>query len=226
MLPRVILHNAISIDGRTDWFKPDIELFYELTSGWHEDATLAGSETLLKAYQDEPSAEDVSDKDETEKKEKDGSSPLLVVVDSRGRIRNWHRLKTEPYWRDAVALCSRSTPQEYLDYLKENSVEYLIYGDDHVDLRQALEELNSRYGVQLIRVDSGGTLNGALLRAGLVDEVSVLVHPFLVGGTTCQSMFRAPDLTSEQGVVTLKMIDIKKLKDDIMWLMYEVVKEQ
>ncbi len=226
MLPRVILHNATSIDGRTDWFKPDIELFYELTSGWNEDATLTGSETLLKAYQDESPQDGEGEKDEADKKEKDDTRPLLVVVDSRGRIRNWHRLKQEPYWRDAVALCSNSTPKDYLDFLKDNGVEYLVYGDDHVDLRQALEELNNRYGVQLIRVDSGGTLNGALLRAGLVDEVSVLVHPFLVGGATCQSMFKAPELMSEQGVITLKVTDIKKLKDDIMWLMYEVVKEQ
>ena len=32
-----------------------------------------------------------------------------------------------------------------------------------------------------MRVDSGGALNGALLRAGLVDEISLLVHPVLVG---------------------------------------------
>ena len=32
-----------------------------------------------------------------------------------------------------------------------------------------------------MRVDSGGALNGALLRAGLVDELSLLVHPVLVG---------------------------------------------
>jgi 2,5-diamino-6-(ribosylamino)-4(3H)-pyrimidinone 5'-phosphate reductase len=32
-----------------------------------------------------------------------------------------------------------------------------------------------------VRVDSGGALNGALLRAGLVDEVSLLVHPVLAG---------------------------------------------
>ena len=33
----------------------------------------------------------------------------------------------------------------------------------------------------VVRVDSGGALNGALLRAGLVDEISLLVHPVLVG---------------------------------------------
>ncbi len=45
--PRVILHNAVSADGRVDWFPADIGLFYELAATWHEDATLAGSGTIL-----------------------------------------------------------------------------------------------------------------------------------------------------------------------------------
>jgi 2,5-diamino-6-(ribosylamino)-4(3H)-pyrimidinone 5'-phosphate reductase len=224
LLPRVILHNAVSVDGRTDWFAADIELFYELVSGWKEDATLAGSETLLKAYQD--SAERVGEDSEGAAVEKDSSKPLLVVTDSRGRIRNWRQLKREDYWRDAVALVSDSTPQEYLDYLKSENVDYIMAGDDRVDFKSALEQLNEKYGIELIRVDSGGTLNGVLLRAGLVDEVSVLVHPALVGGLTAQSMFRAPDLTSADGVIPLKMTNVQKAKGDIIWLMYEVVKEK
>jgi hypothetical protein len=40
MLPRVILHTAVSLNSRIDWFEPDIALFYELVARWHEDATL------------------------------------------------------------------------------------------------------------------------------------------------------------------------------------------
>ncbi len=58
MLPVVIIHNAVSVDGRTDWFSPDIEKFYELTNIWNEDATLAGSDTLLAAYGDSVDDED------------------------------------------------------------------------------------------------------------------------------------------------------------------------
>jgi 2,5-diamino-6-(ribosylamino)-4(3H)-pyrimidinone 5'-phosphate reductase len=223
LLPRVILHNAVSVDGRIDWFSADIELFYELTSGWKEDATLAGSETLLKAYQD--SNEQADEEPEIISAEKDDSKPLLVVPDSGGRIKNWHQLKREMYWRDAVAFVSKSTPKDYLEYLKKEGVEYIIAGDDKVDLRDALEQLNEKYGVELVRVDSGGTLNGVLLREGLVDEVSVLIHPSLVGGLKPQAMFRAPDLTSEDGVIKLRMINIQKAKDDIVWLMYEVLKD-
>lgn len=88
----------------------------------------------------------------------------------------------------------------------------------------ALEEFNTRYTINVIRVDAGSTLNGILLRAGLVDEVSVLIAPCLVGASTARSIFHAPDLTSSEGVIQLRLIHIEKLNGNIVWLRYEVIK--
>ena len=222
MLPRVILHNAVSLDGRFDWFTPDIGRFYELASRWKEDATLVGSNTILTAEAEVP--EEDEEAFAPPKREPDDQRPLLVVPDSRGRVRSWHFLRKQPYWRDAVALCSRSTPKAYFDYLEQQNIDCILTGDDHVDLRAALEELNARYGVKVVRVDSGGTLNGALLRAGLVDEVSLLIHPSLVGGTTPRSIFLAPDLASADGVVQLRLAHVEQLEGELVWLRYEVVR--
>ena len=82
--------------------------------------------------------------------------------------------------RGLLALCSSSTPQEYLSYLAEKEIGTIIGGDDRIDM-PGLEALNGMYGVKVVRVDSGGTLNSVLLNSGLVDEVSVLIHPFLAG---------------------------------------------
>jgi 2,5-diamino-6-(ribosylamino)-4(3H)-pyrimidinone 5'-phosphate reductase len=223
MLPRVILHNAVSLDGRMDWFTPDIGLFYELTSHWKEDATLAGSNTIFnpdEAHADEPEASHQPSKGAPQ-----DTRPLLAVPDSRGRVRNWRWLRSQPYWRETVALCSRSTPKEHLQYLDSIPVDYVISGDDRVDLRGALQELNRQYGVKVIRVDSGGTLNGVLLRAGLVDEVSVLIHPSLVGGSTPRTLFRATDLTSPGGVIRLKLSHCEQLSGDVVWLRYDVLRD-
>lgn len=80
-------------------------------------------------------------------------APLLAVVDSRGRVTAWDALRDCGHWSGVVALRSRSS------------------------LVADIEAL----GGDVVRVDSGGTLNGALLRAGVVDEVSLLVHPVVVG---------------------------------------------
>ena len=231
MLPRVILHNAISLDGRIDGFPIDLQQYYELTATWKEDATLAGSETFLKAATEAP-PEDESAFIPPRSDPKD-KRPILVIPDSRGRIRTWHYLRSLPYWRHFVALCSRSTPQDYLQYLKDRHIDCIITSEDQVDLKMALEELYSRYAVKVVRVDSGGTLNGLLLRQGLANEVSILIYPSLVGGETSSSIFRAqdlppvsnPDLASglgAKGTIPLKLIAAERLKGDVMWLRYEV----
>jgi 2,5-diamino-6-(ribosylamino)-4(3H)-pyrimidinone 5'-phosphate reductase len=101
-----------------------------------------------------------------------------------------------------------------------------------VDLRVALEELNSRFGVKVVRVDAGGTLNGQLLRQGLVNEVSLLIYPSLVGGEKQGSIFRAPDLpaiaatadpvTGPGGMISLKLLQMERLKGEVIWLRYEL----
>ena len=222
MLPRVILHNEATLDGRMDWFAPHIGLYYELASRWGEDATLAGCDTMLAMEDELPEEGDSPSEPPTV----DPADPraLLVIPDSRGRLRKWSQLREMPYWRDVVALCSHKTPTAFLDYLKEQHITTIISGDDHVDLRAALEELNRRYGVKTVRADSGGTLNGVLLRAGLVDEVSLLIAPCLVGGASPRSMFTAPDLTSPDGIIPLKLMHVEQMEEEVVWLKYEVIK--
>ena len=222
MLPRVIIHMALSLDGRIDWFAPDVGLFYELAGHWNEDATLAGSETMLNAPDEIPGEDEEAF--EPVKIAPNDTRPILVVPDSQGRLRSWHYWKKQPYWKNMVALCSDSTPEEYLEYLDKRHINSIVSGADKVNLSEALEKLNSKFGVQTVRVDSGGVLNGILLRAGLVSEVSVLFHPALVGGETPRSFFRAPDLDSSEGVLRLKLIHTQELKNGIVWLRYEVLK--
>lgn len=222
MLPYVVLHNAVSLDGRIDWINIDMELFYGLIQGWNEEATLVGSETVISSINETPEQDD--DAIEPPPKKADDPRPLLVIPDSRGRVQSWSCLRRQPYWRDIVVMCSHRTPEAYIERLQANDIGCILAGDDHVDYRSALEELNVRYRVKTVRVDSGGTLNGILLRAGLVDEVSVLFSPVLVGGSSPRTVYRAPDLVSGEGVIPLQLIHVENLKDDIVWLRYRVIR--
>jgi 2,5-diamino-6-(ribosylamino)-4(3H)-pyrimidinone 5'-phosphate reductase len=222
MKPRVIIYNAVSLDGRIDWFTPDIGLFYGLTAKWKEDATLAGCDTLLNPHEEIPAE---TDADFVPLPPIPGDDrPVLVVPDSRGRLRSWHYWRKQPYWRDFVVLGIDATPPEHLTYLRQRGIKYIASGREQVDFSYALEQLNVRFGVKVVRVDSGGTLNGVLLRSGLVDEVNLLVHPALVGGSTPKSFFRAGDLASADQVISLRLKAVEKQPDDILLLSYEVVK--
>jgi hypothetical protein len=116
MLPRVVIHNAVSADGRIDWFEADVGVLYDLAGRWHEECTLVGSGTVLAAP--ESAARDKGPWEPQVALPTD-TRPLLAIVDSRGRVRCWKTWLAMPYWRGGVAICSDSTPDEYLQYLAE-----------------------------------------------------------------------------------------------------------
>ncbi len=220
MLPSVILHMGVSVDGRIDWGIGDPGPYYAIAVQMGADADLSGSNTILKAsFPEDPRSAMPELYDAFIDRP---GRPLLAVVDSRGQIKNWAVIKRQPFWSGFVALCSHATPESHLAYLRQESIETILAGEDRVDLRRALETLNERCAVKVVRVDSGGILNGALLRAGLVSEVSVVVYPCLVGGTSPSSMFVAEDLAGPEGVIRVKLTHVEQM-DEYVWLKYAVV---
>lgn len=216
MKPYIILYSSVSVDGRMDYtIRGDMGLYYEIANRWQVDAVLSGSSTILAAEWTEPQGE-------TLPQEVRDSLQLLVVVDSRGRIHQWDTIRRQPYWRDCVVLVSEFTPRSYLSELREQGLEYIETGGRYVDLKTALQQLNDRYSIQRIRVDSGGTLNGVLLREGLVDELNVLINPELVGGTSPRSMYVADDLKNPSGCLRLKLLWVERLREEYLYLRYAV----
>ncbi|MGE5073501.1 MAG: dihydrofolate reductase family protein [Anaerolineae bacterium] len=220
MIPRVIMHVGASVDGRIDWGVSAESPYYEVIGSFHADLDLSGTGTMLAAPMPEDPQAVFGEVYDAWVGNPD--RPMLAVVDSRGLIRNWGLLKKQAWWRAHIALCSSATPEQHLRYLEELGIPTVIAGDEKVDPRAALEELNRRFGVRVIRTDCGGTLNGVLLRDGLVSEVSLIVNPSLVGGTTPRTFFAAPDLASAEGVVPLKLLHVERMKEDFVWLRYEV----
>ena len=185
---------------------------------------LMGSNTVLTGFGAEPGEIREEDLESLVNREKDpeDSRPFLVIPDSKGQIRIWDELFKMPYLRDIIVLCSKATPEEYLDFLKERDIDYIIAGEEYVDLKDAMERLNSEYGIKFMRVDSGGILNGVLLNEGLVDEIHLLIHPELVGNINKSSIFISNDLNPLNNIIKLKLVHINKLKDDIIWIKYDI----
>lgn len=166
--PHVVAHVAVSLDGATTGFAPDIGLFYELAAAWEEDVTLAGADTILAQEELLASAAGPGPAE---------GGPLLAVVDGRGRVSRWSELREAGHWSDVLALHSASTPPRPAG----RAVRELVSGAERVDLHEVLRRLGEDEGARVVRVDSGGALIGALIEAGLLDELSLLVHPVLAG---------------------------------------------
>ena len=113
-------------------------LYYTLAARWNPDAILCGSETVLAAYRQDPSLEVPRNMNRCSPRQLNTEvdpRPLLVIPDSRGKVRCWDAIRKWPYMRDLLALCSLSTPQEYLNYLADRRIGIIVAGDDHIDMR-------------------------------------------------------------------------------------------
>jgi 2,5-diamino-6-(ribosylamino)-4(3H)-pyrimidinone 5'-phosphate reductase len=188
MLPYVILHMGISLDGRIDWGGGSDNPYYELVDQFGADTDISGSNTILAAqFPADPQKTYGQVYDDWVKKP---NRPRHAIVDSKGRIKTWEIIKKQPWWNGYLSLCSEATPQSHLEYLKELGISYIIAGRQNVDFRVALEKLNVQFGSRKVRLDCGGILNGVLLREGLVDEVSVIISPSLVGGISPKTIWR------------------------------------
>jgi 2,5-diamino-6-(ribosylamino)-4(3H)-pyrimidinone 5'-phosphate reductase len=212
MLPHVTIFNEVSIDGRVTLFPGDIMRYYRTSVRWQVDAILMGSETAFHPDEQEDEAEAVAAPKPPQGPPPPGWNvplyqprPLLVIPDSRGRIHNWRSFQRQPWWRHMIALCSQTTPVSYLEYLRKRHVEYIVAGEERVDLRSALAALYARYNVRSILTDCGGALNGALLRAGLVDEISVLLNPSVVSGSGKPTLVDWPEQATAETVVPLTL---------------------
>lgn len=228
MLPKVILHTATSLDGRITGFPADLELYYSLAAKWNPDAILFGSETVLAAVRENPALEVPREHEEMFRPPAGSpdTRPLLLIADSRGRVRCWDAIRKWPYMRGVLALCSRATPAGHLAYLNERQIEAIVTGSDHIDMRAALETLNREHGVKILRVDSGGTLNSVLLHAGLVDEVSILIHPFIAGGKADPTLCDPLRAGIEDLQVPLTHRSTEVMDGGIVWSRYTVQEDR
>ena len=145
---------------------------------------------------------------------------FAFAVDTNGRLA-WN---TNDIGGDhVVAILAERVSDEYLAFLRERKVSYLLAGLRDVDLSLALEKIAARFGVRTLMLEGGGKINGGMLRAGLVDEVSLLVAPVADGRIGTPALFdvEGDDVTPHR----LALESVERRADDVLWLRYRVERQ-
>ena len=215
MLPEVIVHNSISLDGSLTGFEPNMELHYRIAGEYEPNVHLIGSNTIEAGI--EFYGEGVPPEEEIDfmKPERDGSLPFWVIPDTRGKLEGvLHTCRRFEFCRDVIVLVSEVTPEEYLEHLRERDYTFHVVGEDHVDLHKALLLLSSEYEAKKVLTDTGRILGNLLLEQGFVSELSLLFHPVIVGKKS-YNIFG--DVNENIG---LKLRNKEFLSGGYIWLVY------
>jgi riboflavin biosynthesis pyrimidine reductase len=151
-----------------------------------------------------------------------GHRGWFAAVDGGGRLRSG--IKEFPGWDGwhTLHLTSMGAPPDYLAFLRRLEIPYLVAGQGQVDLVHVLSTLKKELAVECVVCTAGSRLNGALLRAGLVDEISLVLLPAVIGGSETPSLFRSPDLGPEEWPTRLRLLSAESEPSGRVRLHYEV----
>jgi riboflavin biosynthesis pyrimidine reductase len=222
--PYVVCHMVPSVDGRivtTRWrLSRSVLAEYERTAATFEaDAWMigrismepyAGSARLPRAAPRAP----VPRGDFVARTD---APSYAVALDPSGKLR-WESPSIDE--EHVISVLTGRVPDRYLAFLRAKGVSYLLGGQRDVDLRAVLRKLRARFGIRRLLLEGGGKINGSLLAAGLVDELSLLVAPVADGTVGTPTLFDAGE--GLDPARRLRLLAVERRPGDLVWLRYAV----
>ena len=199
---------AVSLDGRTalasgtsKWISG--EAAREDAQHWRarSSAILTGIGTLLA---DDPAL--------TVRLPGEWRQPKRIVVDAQLLTPPSARLLKQPGEAHIATLVTDSGRHKVLQAAGAR-ITVLPAGAGHVDLTALLHKLVELECNEIL-VEAGAGLNGALLKAGLLDELVIYMAPQLLGDSA-RGMFSLPPLGSLDERIELQFKDVRMLGPDL-----------
>lgn len=232
MKPHVICHMLSPLDGRlivdacapehSDLYKGVLAEYQRVHDAVKADAWLAGTSTM---------------------KEFTGgaTAPASAATTTGTPARPWHLgdpaarhfaiaidRKAQLHWKSATAdqghiviILGTSVSDAHLAELAAGGLSYLVMPDDDIDLAAMLDQLNERIGIKTLLLEGGAKMNGAFPKAGLVDDISLLLCPAIDGSTGSPAIFEAGE-GGLQGAAKLTLISATPGAADTCHMRYRV----
>ena len=223
MRPYVILNAAMTLDGKIATEtgssnisgKKDLERVHEIRKEC--DGIMVGIGTVIA---DDPrlTVHKIDAKPE--------DNPIRVVVDSKCRTPADARITNS----DAKTIIAGANEykedfmkSETYKTLKGRGIKFFFSGDKRVDLKTLMSYLHEE-GIEKLMLEGGATLNFSMIKAGLIDEISICVAPMVVGGANSKTFFDGDGFNTMDESVKLKLIDYYPLDKDFI-LNYKVLND-
>lgn len=102
----------------------------------------------------------------------------------------------------------------------------IIYYENEIDFKELFKKLKTEFAIDYLTIQSGGELNSVFLEHNLIDKLSLVVAPVLIGGKTTTSLIGGKSLKSVEELVKLKTLKLEKvevLTDSYLYLNYCVI---
>ncbi len=108
-----------------------------------------------------------------------------------------------------------------------NNLKIMTY-QSKIDFDDLFKQMKNKFFADRITIQSGGQLNSELIRRNLIDEVSIVIAPCLIGGRETQSLIGGESLHDENDLKNIKSLVLKQcrvLENSYLHLTYKVTKD-
>lgn len=230
--PFVVCHMFMSVNGKIDGefmscpdSVPARTKYGDLRSDYHCEAMLYGTVTMAGGFSD-GLAGDLPVSPVRYPKgtwaAPDQVNRYVVAVDPKGTL-GWDSPYMEKRGRPkahVIEALTEQVPEDYLAYLRQRGVSYVVAGKEQLDCARLLHELKTHFGIERLMIAGGGYVNGSFLQAGMIDEVSIVLAPVADGNTRSISAFENHDFLTMQAAVGLTLLEVQRIDGDGLWLRY------
>lgn len=221
--PYIICYMMTSVDGRIDCDMvgrlAGVEEYYPLLEELGLQSAVSGKITakLELALPGEFKAENpAAVGKEMVSKKTDSRNGYNIVADTRGTLL-WK--EDSQYDKPHVILMSGQVSAEYLSYLDEKNISYIVVGENRIDLARAAEILRESFGIERMGIVGGPAINTAFLDAGLLDEVIVLIGAGIDGRAAFPPVFNRED-TGSNVPTPLTLAEVKSYPSGAVFIRY------
>lgn len=226
MKPHIICHMLSSVDGRIDGDSLDAVMsaddYEAVAAQLGGNAWMCGRTTMALHFAEGEPFVSTSNTPA-------GPQPVfvarqadsyVVAVDTLGKLR-WAGGDLDG--DHLVCIVSERAPADYLAYLREKAISFIVAGNPAIDLGRAMELLGEHFGIRTLLLEGGGHINGAFLQAGLIDELSLLLVPGIDGRHDVPTNFDGVD-PSQKAAVPLRLKSVEQRPGDTLWIRYSVTR--
>ncbi len=223
MKPHVICHMMSSLDGRiilSRWgARPNTQEYETTAATFEADAWLVGRVTMEKDFTKglapdlQPTPQPLP---RTDYVAEHGATSFAVAVDGHGKL-GWESAFIDD--DHLISILTEQVSDEYLAYLRRVGVSYLFGGVRELDFALVLDKLGRLFSIRTLLLEGGGHLNGSLLRAGLIDELSLLHYPVVDGAATSPTLFEQGEQPGPARQFELR--GVEQRPGGILWLRYQ-----
>jgi len=146
----------------------------------------------------------------------------FVVVDDGHLTENGVKYLAKKHSKIIIATANENHPALKINL---DNLEVIKY-ENQIDFTYLFAKLKNDFGADKMTIQTGGTLNSVLLREGLIDHLSIVVAPCLIGGKNTSTLIDGESLHSEADlskIRPLKFVACNQLNDSYINLKYDVM---